>query len=199
MEKLLSHLPGVGCDYCVYSKPPAAVSIKEACCCDDLFLVPRPPRTWRPSDKVWFGRCRQGVNWFKNVIKTVSYRARCSRVYTNGSLRPTAVTQLAAAGYANKVIQEVTGHKSSVMVEAYKRQNEFMRKEERRELSMLTTSLGRNALRGVENKWGEVVPAAAGPSKIVINHRAVVQDRRELGVVGSKDREDWRPSGSQEV
>ena len=164
-----------------------------------MFLCPRPARTWRPSDKVWFGRCRQGVNWFKNVIKTVSYRARCSRVYTNGSLRPTAVTQLAAAGYANKVIQEVTGHKSSVMVEAYKRQNEFMRKEERRELSMLTTSSGRNALRGVENKWGEVVPAAAGPSKLVINHRAVVQDRRELGVVGSKDREDWRPSGSQEV
>ena len=28
-----------------------------------------------------------------------------------------------------RVIQEVTGHKSSVMVEAYKRQNEFMRKE----------------------------------------------------------------------
>ena len=85
------------------------------------------------------------------------------------------------------------------MVEAYKRQNEFMRKEERRELSMLTTSLGRNALRGVENKWGEVVSAAAGPCKIVINLRAVVQNRRELGVVGREDREYWRPSDRPEV
>ena len=44
--------------------------------------------------------------------------------------------------------------------------------------------------------WGEMVPTAAGPSKLVVNHRAVVQDRRELAEVG---KEGWRPSDSQEV
>ena len=91
----MAHLPRVGCVHCVLASPPAAVGFKDECCCDDLFLTPRRPLTWRATDQVWFGRCRQGVNWFNNAIKTVSYRAGCSRVYTNGSMRPTAVTQLA--------------------------------------------------------------------------------------------------------
>ena len=196
VELLLAHLPRVGCSHCIYASPPAAVGVPEDCCCDDVFLVPRRPINWRATDAVWFGRCRQGVNWFKTVVKTVTHRAGCAGKYTNGCLRPTAVTQLAAAGYSNKVIQQMTGHKSSLMVEAYKRQNEFMRKEERRELTMLTSSSGRDALRGGLNQWGEVLPSAAGPSKLVINHRAVVHDRVELEQVG---KEGWRPSDSQEV
>ena len=38
-------------------------------------------------------------------------------------------------------------------------------------------STSRDALRGGLNQWGEVLPSAAGPSKLVINHRAVVHDR----------------------
>ena len=57
-------------------------------------------------------------------------------------------------------------------------------------------STSRDALRGGLNQWGEVLPSAAGPSKLVINHRAVVQDRVELEQVG---KEGWRPSDSQEV
>ena len=193
---LLAHLPRVGCVHCVHASPPAAVGFKDECCCDWLFLTPRRPLTWRATDQVWFGRCRQGVNWFKTVVKTVAFRASCAGKYTNGCLRPTAVTQLVAAGYSNKVIQQMTGHKSSLMVEQYKREMDLMKKEERRELTMLTTSSGRDALRGGVNMWGEMVPTAAGPSKLVVNHRAVVQDRRELAEVG---KEGWRPSDSQEV
>ena len=52
---------------------------------------------------------------------------RCKHcIYTNGSIRASVVTELLAAGYDNRIIMELTGHKSHAMVQTYSRQLERM-------------------------------------------------------------------------
>ena len=153
--------------------------------CDDLFLKPLLNR--RPSDKVWFARERRGHNWHQDIMKNVSEEAQLSKVYTNGSIRPTIVTHLLAAGYDNRTIMEITGHKSHAMVQTYSRQLERMDSVEHRQANMLLNSSGRNALRGMENRFGEVGQAAGAAKRIGENHKRAVQGRAGLASIAEVD------------
>ena len=93
-------------------------------------------------------------------------------MHCNGSIRPTIMTQLLAAGYDNRTIMEITGHKSHAMVQTYSRQLEWMDSVEHRQANMLLNSSGRNALRGRKNRFGELGQAAGGAKRIGENHRA---------------------------
>lgn len=178
---MIHHLPSIGCKYCVNANPPQARAVHNQCVCDDLMLKPLPNR--RPSDKVWFARERRGHNWYQDVMKNISEEAKLSKVYTNGSIRATIVTQLIAAGYTNRTIMEITGHKSHAMVQTYSRQLEMMDSVEHRQANMLLNSSGRNALRGRENRFGEVVQAPGALKTIGENHRRAVQGRAGLASI----------------
>ena len=173
IKKLLHHLPSVGCKYCSNADPPQRLAVHPRCVCDDLFLQPLPKL--RPSDKTLFSRERRGNNWHQDVMKTVSEEAKLSQVYTNGSLRPTVVTELLNAGYTDRQVMEFTGHKSSAMVQKYNRQLEMMNSVEKRQANMLLNSSGRNALRGGVNKFGEVGQSDGASKKIGRNHLFAVQ------------------------
>ena len=177
-KELVDHLPSVGCKHCIKGDPPQPVAVHNLCVCEDLFL--QPLANWRPAAKVWFARERRGNNWHQNVMKTISEEAKLSKIYTNGSIRASLVTELLAAGYDNRIIMELTGHKSHAMVQTYSRQLERMDSVEHRQANMLLNSSGRNALRGRENMFGELGQASGASKRIGENHRRAVQLRAGL-------------------
>ena len=156
IKKLVKHLPPVGCKHCVNAVPPKPVAVHDRCVCDDIFL--QPLQHWRPSNQTWFARERRGNHWHQDVMKAISEEAKLGKIYTNGSIRPTVVTELISAGLSNRQVMEFTGHKSHAMVQKYNRQLEWMNNAEVRQAKMLMNSSGRNALRGEENKFGDVDP-----------------------------------------
>jgi len=94
IEKLLHHLPPVGCKEC----PEPSLPSTPACTCDDLFLQSLPSSSWRPDHLEWFSRSRRGHAWFHDIMAQVSHRAGLSRKYTNSCMRSTFMNQLSAAG-----------------------------------------------------------------------------------------------------
>ena len=60
------------------------------------------------------------------MMKKVSSAADLSKVYNNGSMRPTVVTELLASGLGNRQVMEFSGHKSGAMVQHYSRKLEQM-------------------------------------------------------------------------
>ena len=177
LEKLLYHLPEVGCKRCIHADPPCTIGSNALCTCEDLFLRPLPTLNWRPTNKTWYAHQRCGVNWEKEVTKKVSALLHLSRTYTNSCFRPTTITQLSSAGFANRVTAQITGQKGHNVVEAYKRQAELMKKQEWREASILQAPSGREALRGQTNQWGDIDTRAASSTTVADNFRRAVADR----------------------
>ena len=169
----MNHLPSVGCKYCIDAEPPQRVAVHDRCVCDDLFLQPKS--SCRAADKVWFVRERRGNNWFQDVMKSISQEAGLSKIYTNGSIRPTVVTDLLAAGYTNAQVMEFTGHKTHGMVQKYNRDMERMNRVEIRQAKMLLNSSGRNALRGRQNRFGELGQSDGASKRVGENHKLAVQ------------------------
>ena len=183
IEKLLSHLPSIGCKYCVLGLPPAPQAQHKLCTCDDLFLQSRPSLNWRPTDMVWYTRQRRGETWHKNLVPAISLKAGLSKRYTNGSFRPTNITELLLAGFTNREVSEFTGQKNHAIIEQYKRKVELMSEEDKRGVSVLMTASGRRALRGQANMWGAVsVEGGEGSAVGALGrlHRRAVQERRGL-------------------
>ena len=58
--------------------------------CDALFQYPK--RNWRPSDHMWYENQPLGVNKLSTMMKEISKDASLSRIYTNHSVRATAIT-----------------------------------------------------------------------------------------------------------
>ena len=162
LEKLLYHLPEVGCKRCIHADPPCTIGSNALCTCEDLFLRPLPTLNWRPTNKTWYAHQRCGVNWEKEVTKKVSALLHLSRTYTNSCFRPTTITQLSSAGFANRVTAQITGQKGHNVVEAYKRQAELMKKQARR---------------GQTNQWGDIDTRAASSTTVADNFRRAVADR----------------------
>ena len=104
----------------------------------------------------WFRRQRRGREWFTSVLKEISKKAGMSKVYTNSSMRPTAVTGMLKAGYDSRQVASFTGHKSLEMVQHYSRQLEGMQKEEKKKASALLTPSGRNKKRDAVNNLKKV-------------------------------------------
>ena len=183
IEKLLSHLPSLVCKYCVLGSPPAPQAQHKLCTCDDLFLQSRPSLNWRPTDMVWYTRQRRGETWHKNLVPAISLRAGLSQRYTNGSFRPTNITELLLAGFTNREVSEFTGQKNHAIIEQYKQKVELMSEEEKRGVSVLMTASGRRALRGQVNMWGAVSTEGgegAAVGALGRQHRRAVQERQGL-------------------
>ena len=62
-----------------------------------------------------------GVNTLGNKMKVIAEKAGCSHKYTNHSLRATTCTLLDEAGFPNRHIMSVTGHRSESSLKHYSR------------------------------------------------------------------------------
>ena len=78
--------------------------------CDVLFQYPK--RNWRPSDQVWYENRPLGVNKLPTTMKEISKEANLSCIYTNHSVRATAITLWANAGLSDREIMAISGHRS---------------------------------------------------------------------------------------
>jgi hypothetical protein len=78
--------------------------------CTSFFQYPR--RNWSESDQVWYEARPVGENKLGNMMKEISKAASLSRIYTNHSVRATAITIWSNAGVANRHIMAISGHRS---------------------------------------------------------------------------------------
>ena len=82
----------------------------------------------RPFERVpvdatqsWYCKSRLGVNTLKKFVPDMSTNAGLSVRYTNHSLLATAVTRMYNTGVPEKVISDISGHKSLKALRAYER------------------------------------------------------------------------------
>lgn len=57
-----------------------------------------PKKQWKYDDEIWYDAKPIGVNKLDNMIKSISEAAKLSKVYTNHSVRATAITLWSNAG-----------------------------------------------------------------------------------------------------
>ena len=85
--------------------------------CEALFQYPK--RNWRQTDKIWYENRPLGVNKLSAMMKEISSAANLSRVYTNHSVRATAITLWANAGLTNREIMAISGHRNESSLQSY--------------------------------------------------------------------------------
>ena len=85
--------------------------------CEALFQYPK--RNWAPSDNVWYENRPLGVNKLSTMMKDISSAAGLSRIYTNHSVRATAITLWANAGLTNREIMAISGRGNESSLQSY--------------------------------------------------------------------------------
>jgi len=75
--------------------------------CSAFFQYPKANVS--PEDDVWFEQRPLGVNTLANMMKTICEVAGLSRMYTNNSIRVTAITLWSNAGVPNQHIMSISG------------------------------------------------------------------------------------------
>ena len=73
-------------------------------------LYLRPKKFYTPDS--WYLDSPVGVNTLANVVRDLCQKAGFEGLYTNHSLRATSVTRMYTQGIPEKVISEVSGHRS---------------------------------------------------------------------------------------
>jgi len=85
--------------------------------CTAFFQYPK--RNWKPEEDVWYEEKPVGVNTLANTMKCISEEASLSKVYTNHSVRATAITLWSDAGVANRHIMAISGHRNEQSLAHY--------------------------------------------------------------------------------
>ena len=78
--------------------------------CSAFFQYPKS--NVRPEDNVWFAQRPLGVNTLANMMKKISEVAGLSTIYTNHSIRATAITLWSNSGVPNRHIMSISGHRN---------------------------------------------------------------------------------------
>ena len=85
--------------------------------CTAFFQYPKPSVT--KEDTVWYENRPLGVNKLGNMMKIISVGAELSQIYTNHSVRASAITLLSDANIPDRHIMFVSGHSSEQSLEHY--------------------------------------------------------------------------------
>ena len=85
--------------------------------CEVLFKYPK--RNWRPSDSVWFENRPLGKNKLAEMMKDISKDAGLARVYTNHSVRATAITLWDNFGLSDRQIMAISDHRNESSLRSY--------------------------------------------------------------------------------
>ena len=78
--------------------------------CSSFFQYPKA--NFSPEEDVWFEQRPLGVNTLANMMKKISEAAGLSKIYTNHSIRATAITLWSNAGVPNRHIMSISGHRN---------------------------------------------------------------------------------------
>ena len=76
--------------------------------CSAFFQYPK--HSWkRPQEGVWFENRCLGVNKFRDMMKILSKATNPSKIYTNHSVKATAITTWSDTGLSNRHIMSLSG------------------------------------------------------------------------------------------
>ncbi|XP_031566888.1 uncharacterized protein LOC116301864 [Actinia tenebrosa] len=81
----------------------------------------RPVPIFTPEDPVWYENKPLGVNKLGDMMKSISIGAGLSKVYTNHSVRATAITMWSNAGIPTRHIMSISGHTNEQSILSYNR------------------------------------------------------------------------------
>ena len=85
--------------------------------CPAFFQFPK--RKWSLNDSVWYENRPLGVNKLAVMMREISEEAQLSIVYTNHSVRATAITLWLDAGLENRHIMAISGHRNEQSLKSY--------------------------------------------------------------------------------
>ena len=85
--------------------------------CTAFFQYPK--KNWAPTDSSWYENRPVGINKLDGMMKEISQEAQLSRVYTNHSIRATAITLWSNAGVPNRHIMSISGHRNEQSLAHY--------------------------------------------------------------------------------
>ena len=83
------------------------------------FLFQRPKKKVSSGPVVWYDNMVVGECSLGDMMKRISKEANLSRIYTNHSIRATAVTILNKSGFEARYIMTVSGHRNESSIRAY--------------------------------------------------------------------------------
>ena len=81
-----------------------------------------PKKQWNYDDEVWYDARPIGFNKVDNMLERISEAAKLSKMYTNHSVRATAITLWSNAGIQNRHIMAISGHRSEQSLAHYNTQ-----------------------------------------------------------------------------
>ena len=96
--------------------------------CDALFQ--RPKHNVTDSDSIWYDNVALGKNRLSRMMRDISELSKCSEIYTNHSVRATAITALSASNFDTRTIATLSGHRNQESIRSYCRDSTSMQKQE---------------------------------------------------------------------
>ena len=86
---------------------------------ENEYLFQRPKTREVCEDEVWYNNMVLGENTLGKKMKVISQQAQLSVIYTNHSIRATAVTIFDRSGFEARHIMSVSGHRSESSLKSY--------------------------------------------------------------------------------
>jgi hypothetical protein len=105
----------------------------------------------------WYVNAPLGVHYISNMMKSISSDAGTSVTYTNHCVKATTGTVLKKAGFCNKDIMAVTGHKNVASLDSYIAEPDV---DERAKMSMVLANFGKENTKINDNVVQRRVPSA---------------------------------------
>lgn len=82
-------------------------------------LWQRPLEAFSEESTTWFCRSPLGKNTLASLMSEISKKAKLSPIYTNHSIRATAITAMDEAGIEARHIMRASGHKNESSIRSY--------------------------------------------------------------------------------
>ena len=101
--------------WCICQSESFCVKIKSSC----STFFQHPKQSVNTENAVWYENRPLGVNKLGEMMKTISVGAKLSQIYTNHSVRASAITMLSDANVPDRHIMFISGHSSEQSVAHY--------------------------------------------------------------------------------
>lgn len=85
--------------------------------CSAFFQYPK--RKFLESDDTWYDNKPLGINKLSTMMKEISSEANLSKIYTNHSVRATAITLWSDANVPSRHIMNISGHRNEQSIKNY--------------------------------------------------------------------------------
>ena len=123
---------------------------------ENEYLFQRPKTRDVCEDEVWYDNMVLGENTLRKKMKVISQQAQLSVIYTNHSIRATAVAIFDRSGFEALHIMSVSGHRSESSLKSYCKTGQNTREKMADSLMSVIASSGTSAsnavTRPVENE-----------------------------------------------